>query len=87
MSTSSLWIAPHVALRLLWGIAAIGLLLERMPWTQPSPLAAADGYLGFLALGLWAATGGTSRWSRRALIVVVAAWLSVMAYRLSGFAA
>lgn len=80
-STSQL--NPQVALRALWGIAAIGMLFERTPWTQPHLLAASDGYLGFLALGLWAVTGGNSGWSRKALAVVVVAWLAVMAYRIS----
>ena len=87
MAVSTFWLSPKIALRVLWGAAAIGMLFERAPWAQSNSLAAADGYLGFLALGLWSATGGDSRWSRKALVLTVAAWLAVMAYRLSGMSA
>ena len=84
MITSVFWFTPKRALRVLWGIAAIGMLLERAPWTQHAMSAAADGYLGCVALGLWSVTGADSSWSRKALVCVVVAWLAVMACRLSG---
>lgn len=87
MIASAFWLAPKHALRVLWGIAAIGMLFERAPWAQHGALAAADGYLGFVALGLWSATGGETGWSRKALVLAVVAWLAVMAYRLYGISA
>lgn len=80
---AAIGLAPKHALRVLWGIAAVGMLFERAPWTQHGA-AAADGYLGCLALGLWAVTGGESGWSRPTLALVVVAWLAAMALRLSG---
>lgn len=87
MTTLAFWLEPKHALRALWGVAAIGMLFERAPWTQHSALAAADGYLGFVAMGLWAVTGGESGWPRKASVIAVIAWLAVMAYRLSGISA
>jgi hypothetical protein len=87
MNTSAFWLSPRQALRVLWGIAAIGMLFERAPWSEQGALAATDGYLGFIALGLWSVTGGDSRWSRTALVLAVVAWLAVMASRLSGLSA
>lgn len=87
MNTSSFRPATPFALRALWGVAAAGLLFERAPWNQSSLLGAADGYLAFLALGLFAVTGGGSGVWRKILIAVFAAWLAVMACRLSGIPA
>lgn len=87
MNISALPLTPKPALRVLWGVAAIGMLFERAPWNQPGSLAAADGYLGFLAFGLWAATGAESAWSRKALMAVTVAWLAVMACRFAGMTA
>jgi hypothetical protein len=79
--------SPQLALRLVWGVAALGMLIERKPWAQHSLLRAADGYLGFLAIGLLAVIGGESGTSRKVLLVVVIAWLAVMACRFFGISA
>lgn len=84
MTTSGSWLATKHALRLLWGVAALGILLERAPWSQHGALVAADGYLAFVALGLSAVTGGESGWSRKLLLLFFAAWIAVMLARLSG---
>lgn len=87
MSTRAFQWSPQLALRLVWGVAAIGMLIERTPWAQHSLLLAADGYLGFLAIGLLAVIGGDSGTSRKVLLIVGIAWLAVMACRLFGISA
>lgn len=88
MRTSTFQWSPQLALRLVWGIAATGMLIERAPWSQRSLWSAADGYLGFLAIGLFAVTAGagSSRF-RKVLLVVGIAWLAVMVFRLLGIPA
>jgi hypothetical protein len=85
MRKSAFQWSPQLALRIVWGIAAVGMLIERAPWAQRNLWSAADGYLGFLTIGLFAVTGGTdTARSRKVLLVVSVAWLAVMVWRLLG---
>ena len=75
-----------MSLRALFAVAAIGMLFERSPWTQPNPVQMAAALGGPLFFGLIASFGYRTGWPRALTLTVGIVMAAIVLAKLAGFA-